>query len=70
MALVEYASNGDVKASTLCQPWNMGQAMSFGQILGRRVSELALSGIGGHEGYNRPYGMPLILSCDCTDFWL
>ncbi|GIK03451.1 hypothetical protein Aspvir_007522 [Aspergillus viridinutans] len=59
MALVEYASNGDIKASTLRRPWNMEQVMSFGQILGRSVSELAQSGIGGHEGYNQPLDMDL-----------
>lgn len=66
LALVEYTSSGDIKASTLRRPWNMGQVMSFGQILGRSVSELAQSGIGGHEHYNQPYVMPVFPSSDCT----
>ncbi|RHZ57673.1 uncharacterized protein CDV56_104573 [Aspergillus thermomutatus] len=59
MALVEYSSSGGIKASTLRRPWNMGQVMSFGQILGRSVSELAQSSIGGHEHYNQPLDMDL-----------
>lgn len=59
LALVEYTSSGVIKASTLCRPWNMGQVMSFAQILGRSVSESAQSSIGGHEHYNQPYVMPV-----------
>lgn len=65
LALVEYTSSGDIKASTLRRPCNMGQVMSFGQILGRSVSELAQSSIGGHEHYNQPYVMPVFLCIQC-----
>ncbi|RLL94866.1 hypothetical protein CFD26_103984 [Aspergillus turcosus] len=62
-----YTSSGDIKASILRWPWNMGQVISFGQILGRSVPELAQSSIGGHEHYNQPYVMPVFPSSDCTD---
>ncbi|KAJ5948569.1 hypothetical protein N7454_001876 [Penicillium verhagenii] len=59
LTLAEFGSNGSVRASTLRRPWNMGQTMSFSQIMGRRVLELSMSGIGGPPQYNEPLDMDL-----------
>ncbi|KAJ5852149.1 uncharacterized protein N7529_011534 [Penicillium soppii] len=60
MTLTEFGSNGNIRAFTLRQPWNMGQMMSFGQMLGRRALKLAMLGTGGPPQYNEPYfGMDL-----------
>ncbi|KAB8204099.1 hypothetical protein BDV34DRAFT_226840 [Aspergillus parasiticus] len=59
LTLAEFGSNGHVRVSTLRRPWNMGQTMSFEQILGRYLSEVAESGIGGPPQYNEPLDMDL-----------
>jgi hypothetical protein len=58
MTLAEFGSNGNVRASTPRRPWNMGQTMLFSQIMGRRVLELSISGVGGPPQYNEPYVSP------------
>jgi hypothetical protein len=63
MTLTEFGSNGNIRAFTLRQPWNMGQMMSFGQMLGRRALKLAMLGTGGPPQYNEPYVLlPTILA--------
>ncbi|CEJ57727.1 hypothetical protein PMG11_06411 [Penicillium brasilianum] len=59
LTLADFGSNGLVHVSTLRRPWNMGQSMSFEQMLGRFLSEIAESGIGGPPQYNEPYVPPL-----------
>ncbi|GKZ56347.1 hypothetical protein AnigIFM49718_001592 [Aspergillus niger] len=59
LTLVEYGSNGDVRVSTLRRPWNMGQTMTFEQVLGKDLDEIAESGIGGPPQYNEPLDMNL-----------
>lgn len=61
LTLADFGSNGHVRVSTLRRPWNMGQTMSFEQILGRYLSEVAESGIGGPPQYNEPYVLSLSL---------
>jgi hypothetical protein len=62
LTLAEFGSNGHVRVSTLRRPWNMGQTMSFEQMLGKYLSEIAESGIGGPPQYNEPYVPPLSLT--------
>ncbi|KAF7167883.1 hypothetical protein CNMCM5623_001030 [Aspergillus felis] len=57
ITIVEFGSNGHVRESILRRPWNMGQVISFGQILGRRVVDLAESSIGGPPRINEPLDM-------------
>ncbi|KAE8420130.1 hypothetical protein BDV36DRAFT_307184 [Aspergillus pseudocaelatus] len=59
LTLVEFGSNGQARVSTLRRPWNMGQTMSFEQMLGKYLSEIAESGIGGPPQYNEPLDMDL-----------
>jgi hypothetical protein len=62
LTLAEFGSNGHVRVSTLRRPWNMGQTMSFEQMLGKYLSEIAESGIGGPPQYNQSYVLPLSLT--------
>ncbi|KAJ5623527.1 hypothetical protein N7490_012132 [Penicillium lividum] len=57
ITVAEFGSNGSVRDSTIRRAWNMGQIMSFGQNLGRRVVDLAMSAIGGPPQYNEPLDM-------------
>jgi hypothetical protein len=53
LTLAQFGSNGNIRVSTLRRPWNMGQTMSFEQM-GKYLSEIAESGIGGPPLYNEP----------------
>jgi hypothetical protein len=53
LTLAQFGSNGNIRVSTLRRPWNMGQTMSFEQM-GKYLSEIAESGIGGPPQYNEP----------------
>ncbi|KAL3479704.1 hypothetical protein BJX99DRAFT_244642 [Aspergillus californicus] len=59
LAMVEFGCNGAVRVSTLRRPWNMGQTMTFEQVLGKYLDEIAESGIGGPPQYNEPLDMDL-----------
>ena len=54
----KFGSNGHFRVSTLRRPWNIGPSMSFEQILGKFLCEIAESGIGGPPQYNERYVLP------------
>ncbi|KAJ5771754.1 hypothetical protein N7520_002283 [Penicillium odoratum] len=68
ITVAEFGSNGSVRDSTIRRAWNIGQIMSFGQNLGRRVVDLAMSAIRGPPQYNEPLDMdfPIIELLEST----
>lgn len=54
ITIAEFGSDGSVRDSIIRRAWNMGPIMAFGQSLGRRVSDLDESSIGGPPPYNEP----------------
>ncbi|KAE8326655.1 hypothetical protein BDV39DRAFT_193490 [Aspergillus sergii] len=58
ITIVAFGSNASVRASASRRPWNIGQVMGFMQM-GRLVSDIVDSSIGGPPQYNEPLDMDL-----------